>query len=316
MEQKFRYQMHEEMTLEKAFEGFIDSRVAMGVAQKTIWSYTHHIRAFKKHIDFTLPAEQLSEHHVVMCIRAWEESGISRNTISGYVRHFRAFLKWARKKGYTTLEIPTYKGEEVVQDTYSDEELKKLLKKPNLKKCLFTEYRTWVIINLLVDTGIRAGSLREIRIGDIDLPGSCIRMRHTKNKKTLVVPISPNMQTILVEYLKIRQGDDDAYLFPSVTDGLMSHDALRHAISRYNQSRGVEKTGVHMFRHTFARLYLVECGGDALKLQRLLGHSTLEMTRHYVKIFDRDLIEDFQRNSPLQTLAEPERIVLRKRIKK
>lgn len=67
-------------------------------------------------------------------------------------------------------------------------------------------------------------------------------------------------------------------------------------------ARGVTKTGIHAFRHTFARLYLVECGGDALKLQRLLGHSTLDMTKHYVRLYDQDLIADFQKHSPLERI--------------
>ena len=70
-----------------------------------------------------------------------------------------------------------------------------------------------------------------------------------------------------------------------------------------------------MFRHTFARMYLVECGGDALKLQKLLGHTTLQMTQHYVRLFDTDLVKDFQDHSPLEALM-PERIVLRKKAKK
>ena len=49
-------------------------------------------------------------------------------------------------------------------------------------------------------------------------------------------------------------------------------------IVKYNNSRGVERTSIHAFRHTFARKYLVDCGGDAFSLQRLMDHSTLKMT--------------------------------------
>lgn len=92
-------------------------------------------------------------------------------------------------------------------------------------------------------------------------------------------------------------------------------EALQHTIMRYNKARGVQKTSIHMFRHTFARMYLVECGGDALKLQKLLGHTTLQMTQHYVRLFDTDLVKDFQDHSPLEAL-QPTRIVLRKKAKK
>ena len=79
----------------------------------------------------------------------------------------------------------------------------------------------------------------------------------------------------------------------------MSENCLRNSIVRYNESRGVKKHGIHAFRHTFARLYLVECGGNALKLQKLLGHSTLDMTKKYVQIYETDLVSDFRKISPL-----------------
>ena len=49
----------------------------------------------------------------------------------------------------------------------------------------------------------------------------------------------------------------------------------------------------HELRHTFTKKYLLDCGGNAFTLQRLLGHSTLDMTKHYCAIFDADITRDF-----------------------
>jgi len=85
---------------------------------------------------------------------------------------------------------------------------------------------------------------------------------------------------------------------------MLSPNALRLAVERYNRSRGVEKTSIHLFRHTFARKYLIDCGGDAFMLQKLLGHSTLKMTRHYCNIYDADLARNFDRLSPLAIMSQ------------
>jgi integrase/recombinase XerD len=76
---------------------------------------------------------------------------------------------------------------------------------------------------------------------------------------------------------------------------------LRQGIETYNLSRGVSKTSIHLFRHTFAQRYL-QNGGDSLYLQKVLGHSTLAMTKHYCNIYDVDLVKTFDTFSPLATI--------------
>ena len=119
--------------------------------------------------------------------------------------------------------------------------------------------------------------------------------RHTKNGKVQVVPLCSKMVSILREYMMIRKGEPEEYLFCNQYGEMLSENALRLAIAHYNRSRGVEKTSIHLFRHTFARKYLVDCGGDAFLLQKLMGHSTLAMTKHYCAIYDADISKNFDR---------------------
>ena len=84
----------------------------------------------------------------------------------------------------------------------------------------------------------------------------------------------------------------------------LTENALRLAVARYNKSRGVTKTSIHLFRHTFARKYLIDCGGDAFTLQKLMGHSTLKMTKHYCAIFDADIAKNYDNFSPLAQMKQ------------
>ena len=183
-----------------------------------------------------------------------------------------------------------------------------------MRTCNFAEYRSWVIINLLLNNGCRAASIRNIKNKDVDLCSQVIHLRHTKNKKAQVIPVSSLLSAILSEYMRIRGGSDDDYLFSNIQGEQMTENNLKLSIAKYNKRRGVEKTSIHMFRHTFAKKYLVDCGGNAFTLQRLLGHSTLEMTKHYCAIFDSDITKNYDKFSPLTNFkSKSERIKINKR---
>jgi integrase/recombinase XerD len=199
--------------------------------------------------------------------------------------------------------MPKYKEEETLKETYTDEELEQLLKRP-ADTCRFSVYRTWVIINFLLNAGCRAATVRNIMVSDVDLLQQQVFFRHTKNRKVQVIPLCSQMTKILREYMSIRGGEDDSYLFCDEFGEQLTENALRLAVARYNKSRGVTKTSIHLFRHTFARKYLIDCGGDAFTLQKLMGHSTLKMTKHYCAIFDADIAKNYDNFSPLAQIKQ------------
>ena len=95
--------------------------------------------------------------------------------------------------------------------------------------------------------------------------------------------------------------------------GNVDGNALRLAVAHYNKSRGIQKTSIHLFRHTFAKKYLRDCGGNAFTLQRLLGHSTLTMSKRYCNIYDADIARDFDNFSPLAQINVPRSRIKRNR---
>ncbi|MFW6015547.1 MAG: tyrosine-type recombinase/integrase [bacterium] len=72
------------------------------------------------------------------------------------------------------------------------------------------------------------------------------------------------MSKVLQEYLLYRKGEADDYLFPTENSTNLKRSGLQSAIKRYNLSRGVNKTSMHLFRHTFAKkwFYLVVICSD------------------------------------------------------
>ena len=286
-----------------AIDEFIDSRKALGCATATIENYRRILqKVWYKFIPSETPVQDITLSEINAAICKMRDSDRTDTTMQSYVNNMSIFMTYCAEKGYTTVTIPKYKATTPIKETYTDAELKKLLKKPDMKHTDFTEFRTWVIINLLVNSGARAGTIRAIRNKDVDLQNGFLSYRHTKNKKTQIVPLCSEMISILKAYMHIRKGNNNDYLFVQVSGEPLTDRALSQSIARYNKRRGVEKTSVHMFRHTFARKFLLDCNGDAFRLQKLLGHSTLAMTKHYCEIYNADILRDYDRYSPLHQM--------------
>ncbi len=183
---------------------------------------------------------------------------VSEITINSYLRGIRAFLYYCMEHGYIMhFKIQLLKTEKNIKPTYTDNELILLLKKPNLKSCDFPEYRNWVITNYLLGTGNRISTVANIQIKDIDFSEENIILTKTKNRKQQVIPITHTLILILKEYLKYRQGEIEDYLFCTQNGKQMSVNGLEHALMKYNKSRGVFKTSAHLYRHTFAKKWIL-----------------------------------------------------------
>lgn len=299
-------------TTAEVFEDFLLSRKAKGLSEKTLISYKQHFAAISKHLCTDIPIEELNKGDLERMIAAMRDAGLAANSIKSYTRTLKSFFSWCNGEGITRLNIPLYKAEETIKETYTDEELIVLLKKPNVRKCGFAEYRNWVTINLLLNNGCRAATIRNIKARDVDLDSRVIYLRHTKNKRAQTIPLCEALCGTLREYMRIRGGELDDYLFPNENGTQLTENGLRCSIANYNKKRGVQKTSIHLFRHTFAKKYLVDCGGNAFTLQRLLGHSTLDMTKHYCAIFDADIVRNYDNFSPLaQIKSSSQKIKMR-----
>ena len=177
-------------------------------------------------------------------------------------------------------------------ETYTDDELKILLAKPNIKKCSFTEYQCWVMKNFLFCTGVRQRSLMYIKVKDIDFDNHVVYVNVTKNRKPLIVPLNLTMINILSEYLKYRQYQSkEDFLFCNVFGQQLVKSTSYHMLYEYNKRRGVETTGIHRYRHTFAKQWILN-GGNVVALQKILGHSNLAITQNYINMLVSETAEE------------------------
>ena len=296
------------ITLGEAFADFKQEKAARSLAYKTLLNYEQSFNFFCRYAGYNekTPTEDVKQSAIYSMINTLKQKGVQPSSINHYLRDIRTFLYWCmdETRGYINppFKIHEVEKQEEPMKMFSDDELAALLEKPR-KSDPFGAWRTWAIVNWVLATGNRASTICEVKIDDINFAHKEITLRHTKNKKAQIIPLSSSLETCIKEYIRIwrRDAGPTAWLFPNVGEEQLTPNALRLSFTQYCKKREVEKTNIHGLRHNYAKLF-IKNNGNMFTLQKILGHSNLAMTRKYVKLFSEDIKEDYDRFSPLDTI--------------
>ena len=295
-----------EITMKDLMAQFIDEKKADGRSPKTLESYQGSFNKFLNIVGNNTTLGEIDRGTVIHFKHAMEKEELSVASTNHYLRDIRTLFNWLHSLNYLPkIEVTMIKGQEEAVKVYTDEEIQLLLEKPR-KSDGFVEWRTWAIVNWILGTGNRIETVVNILIGDVYFGKGEIILREQKNKKATIIPMDRTLSFVLKEYIKMWRADatDRDFLFCNQYGEPLTTKALQHSLANYNRRRGVEKTSAHALRHTFSRLFVLNSGGDVFRLQKILGHSTLDMTRHYVNLFDADLKKGFDDISPLSSIAK------------
>jgi integrase/recombinase XerD len=150
----------------------------------------------------------------------------------------------------------------------------------------------------IVETGGRAGELRELTLGHFDLYRRAVRLKG-KGGKERMVPISVELRDTIDEHLltaypllEREPGLADHVWFAIWTRGStiirltperrFSYRGFWEWWARLERIAGVRHRRPHMVRHTFATDVLDATEGDLYATKELLGHSDTRTTETYL----------------------------------
>ena len=300
------------ITFEEGCNKYLDDCRVRNLREGTINHYRQSYLQFYKFFDKSMPVSEIDEKTYQKYILYLREVLHNDVSINSYLRDFITTMHFLMREGYVSnFKMSAIKVDKSSVETYTDSELISLLKKPDIKKCSFIEYQAWVITNFLFSTAVRQRSLMNIKIKDIDFDNSVVYITVTKNRKTLIVPFNRTMCEILKEFLKYRQHkSEDDYLFCNVFGKQLNKSTSYHMLYEYNKRRGVETTGIHRYRHTFAKQWIVN-GGNVVSLSKILGHSSLEITQNYVNLLVSDIAKEVDNINLLDKFATQSKIKMK-----
>lgn len=316
--------------LSKAIDGFLTFKVAEGLSKRTTDSYEHILQCWQDHIGDlkvnSITTLDLSSYLAWMRTdykpKRWNGNSdpLSPKSLRNIYVTFRSFFAWLENEfglaNPAKFLTPPKFPKQVIQ-TFTKEEIEKLI-----KSCLYQKEsqpsnrrnyiarrssanRDQALIMVLLDTGLRVTEICSLLVGDVDLKTGQVNVRSgigggAKGGKGRTTYLGKTTRRVVWRYLVTREDGEDplAPLFINNKDRAFNRNSLRILIRRLGERAEIPHVHPHKFRHTFAITYL-RSGGDVFTLQALLGHSTLEMVRHYTQVAESDVAAAHRKASPV-----------------
>jgi integrase/recombinase XerD len=271
--------------LNDAFTDFILSRQAMLCGEKTIAWYSFTLGKVMEWMirnGVTSPQE-ISARHVRAYLSDLAVRELTDSYINNHARAIRTMLRFFFAEKYipepVTFKMPALAEKRLLCLTATD--VQKLLSACQLP-------RDKALILLMVDTGLRRAEVCALNWKDVDISSGLIHVVRGKGGKARSVVVGATTRRALLAYRRALNPDPANPVFQTQASGRLAFNGLRSILLRLGQKAGV-KVSPHSLRRTFATMSL-KAGMNPLHLQGLLGHATMEMTRHYVQMVDDDLL--------------------------
>ena len=233
----------------------------------------------------------LSRRDIEAYVENEQDRGLKTRSIKSKLTALYAFLNYLVKSEVLPSEILQRKIKIKMPSS-----LPRAIGSDDLEKFLssISDARDRALIMLLLRTGMRIGELLALQATDINLQEQkiCIYIGE-KNGQGRVVYFCDDAKQALMAWLRTRD-PDQKYLFYGHRGQPLSYAGARKPFRKYLEKSGLAAKGytLHQLRHTFAT-ELLNVGMRLEVLQHLLGHSTIEMTRHYARLTDKTREEEY-----------------------
>lgn len=297
-----RFQRHAASTWEEALDRLIDFKTAQGRSEQTILDYRQHIGFFYRSYP-----QAWEEANLKPCLLKFFARRMGSATYNLYLIYIKAFIDWCiEEEGvYTTNPLVKFKQkkEEGRIVDIPMETIRKLLTLPD--RSTYTGLRDYCLILLSLDTGIRPKEALSLLPGDVNLKGLevTVRAANAKTRVSRTLPISRVTAESIGRLLEGRPEEwgDLCPVFANWEGSPLRVNSWAMKLNKKYSKQLKTKVRPYDLRHVFAMNFLRN-GGNIFALQRIMGHTSLDMTRRYLAFSKGDLKESHGKASPINAI--------------
>jgi len=254
---------------------FIENLKASGKSNFTIIAYKKDLEQF---IGY-LVAEQIGDvksvtkEHVSAFIQKLITENYTKKSASRKLNSIRTFFRFLKQEEVInqnpSLEVshPKY--------TQSPPRILSKLEYRGLRDFAKEDPRTYAIVELLLQTGLRIGELAAIKLSDIKDDSLAINKRN--------IPLNKAVKKAIDDYVEVRHKTADGHLFVTKTGRPLLIRNIRTIISRCFREIGIDNAKVQDLRNTFIAYQLMS-GASISYISKIVGHKRLSSTEKYLNL--------------------------------
>lgn len=217
------------------------------------------------------------------------EQGKAPQTIKHILGQLRRIIRFGAQKGICEIppmsrlhfEMPLIDNQKT--EMLTAEQLARYIKALDEEE----DQSAAAFLRLALATGMRRGAIIALRWDDIDWQRNMIRLRGevAKKRTTDFIPLTLTARHILTQLTKT----DSEYIFPG-KNGQKRQD-FRRVARRVKKRAGLPEDfrPLHGLRHAYASFLASSGQVDLYTLQKLLTHSSPQMTQRYAHLADEAL---------------------------
>jgi integrase/recombinase XerD len=241
------------------------------------------------------------------------ERGNTARTRNARLAAIRSFFRYAALRHpehaaliARVLAIPTKRCPQTEVSYLTKPEIDAILTAPD--RTTWTGRRDHALLEMAVQTGMRASELTTLRNQDIALGTGAHAHCTGKGRKDRSTPLSKQTVRILRTWTQERTGRPTDPLFPTRRGTPLSRGALGRLVAKHTAaatqhcpSLGTKHITPHVLRHTCA-MELLHSGTDTAVIALWLGHERVETTHRTYLHADLSIKEQaLARTTPLNT---------------